>query len=51
MPTTTNNRRAYIRRYLAIAWSSLGDGAWEKLNIADCPQIGTDDTVRKGLEA
>src|SRR5690242_17800345 len=29
MPTTTNRRRAYIRRCLAIAWSSRTTELWQ----------------------
>jgi len=48
MPTTTNNRRAYIRRSLAIAWSSRRRSLLKSINVAVKSQIGTPGTFRKG---
>jgi hypothetical protein len=46
MPTTTNNRHAYIRRYLLFR-GRPGAGAFESYNVAVITYIGTVRTFRK----
>jgi len=49
MLTTTNNKRAYIRRCLAIAWSSRRRSSGESIDGALETHMGTTKPFRKGL--
>jgi hypothetical protein len=49
MLTTTNNWRAYIRRNLAISWSSSARARGQELDGAVEQQMGMPGLFRKGL--
>lgn len=51
MPTTTNNRRAYIRRSLAIAWSFQRQSSFTSINVASTGYVGTATVFRKGASS